>query len=62
MNNRSSGAPWRVLVNVCLALFSTVLSLMLIETAFRFMMYYDDMRTLHASQNLGRTPIGQESK
>jgi len=33
---------------------------MLIETAFRFMMYYDDMRTLHAFQNLGRTPIGQD--
>jgi hypothetical protein len=60
MNNRRSRAPCRVLENVSLALFSTVLSLMLIEMAFRFMMYYDDMRTSHAFQNLGRTPIVQD--
>lgn len=54
MHSDSLGAAHHWLLNICIALFSTVMSLGLIEVAFRIVAYYDDMRTHHAFLNLGK--------
>jgi hypothetical protein len=53
MPNQGSVRVRRRLMKICIAFFSVVLSLVLVEVAFRFMLYRDDLKTSHAFNNIG---------
>src|SRR5262245_27152528 len=54
MPNLGLAAVRRLLLNICIAFFSTAITLALIELTFLLISYYDDVKTVHAVQNLGQ--------